>query len=65
MHLKPLLWTALAALGAAAFAQEGREHFVPLFMSASDPDGRQGFVRIVNHSDRGGAVRIYGIDDAG
>ena len=65
MHLKPLLRTALAALGAAAFAQEGREHFVPLFMSATDPDGRQGFVRIVNHSERGGAVQIYGIDDAG
>ena len=65
MYLKPLLWAALAALGAAAFAQEGREHFVPLFMSAADPDGRQGFVRIVNHSDRSGAVRIYGVDDAG
>ena len=65
MHLKPLLWTALAAFGAAAFAQEGREHFIPLFMSAADPDGRQGFIRIVNHSGRSGTVRIYGIDDAG
>ena len=65
MHLKPLLWIVPAALGAAAFAQEGREHFVPLFMSAADPDGRQGFIRIVNHSDRSGVVQIYGIDDAG
>ena len=73
MRLKPLLCTVLAACGAFAAAQaaaqapaqEGREHFVPLFMSASDPDGRQGFVRIVNHSDRSGTVRIYGIDDAG
>ena len=69
MRLKPLLCAVLAACGAFAAAQapaqEGREHFVPLFMSASDPDGRQGFVRIVNHSDRSGTVRIFGIDDAG
>ena len=65
MHLKPLLWIVPAAFGAVAVAEEGREHFVPLFMSAADPDGRQGFIRIVNHSDRSGAVQIYGIDDAG
>ena len=49
-----------------ALAQDtGREHFIPFFMSADDPDGRQGFLRIINHSDRGGTVRIYGVDDAG
>ena len=63
MRLLPLLCAAVAALGVAA--QEGREHPVPLFMSATDPDGRQGFLRIVNHSDRSGAVQIYGIDDGG
>lgn len=63
MRLTALLCVTFAAL--TAVAQEGREHFVPLFMSATDPDGRQGFLRIVNHSDRSGAVRIYGVDDAG
>ena len=61
--LTALLCATFAALTAAA--QEGREHFVPLFMSDEDPDGRQGFMRIVNHSDRAGTVQIYGIDDAG
>ena len=37
---------------------------VPLFPSGSD-DTRQGFVRIVNHADNGGAVRVEAIDDAG
>ena len=35
------------------------------FPSASDPWGRQGFVRVINHSDAGGDVRIEAIDDAG
>ena len=30
------------------------------------PDGsREGFVRIINHSDEGGDVQIVGIDDSG
>lgn len=59
-----LLW----AVFPAPLAQEddaGRTHTIPLFMSASDPDDRQGFVRIINHTDKAGTVRIYGIDDAG
>ena len=41
----------------------GRNTFVPLFPAA----GRsiQGFVRIVNHSDRDGEVRIVATDDTG
>ena len=39
-------------------------HGVPLFPSASD-DFRQGFVRVINHSSRTGAVRLDAIDDAG
>ena len=35
-----------------------------LFPSASTPH-RQGFVRIINHSDQTGTVHITGIDDAG
>ena len=40
---------------------------VPFFLAASalEIDGRQGFVRVVNHSDRAGDVRIVATDDAG
>lgn len=40
---------------------------VPFFLAASayEDDGRQGFVRIVNHSERSGEVRIIATDDAG
>ena len=38
---------------------------VPLFPGASDPSGRRGLLRIVNHSARGGAVRIAAFDDSG
>ena len=37
---------------------------VLLFESASNPD-RQGFVRIINHSDEAGEVRIEAVDDYG
>ena len=43
----------------------GREHSVPLFMAHGDPEQRQGFIRIINHSDEAGTVEIVGIDDAG
>ena len=39
-------------------------HSIALFPSASTPH-RQGFVRIINHSDQTGTVHITGIDDAG
>ena len=39
-------------------------HMVPLFPSAAD-GVRQGFVRVINHSDDAGEVRIDAIDDAG
>ena len=40
---------------------------VPLFLAASrlEDVGRQGFVRVVNRSDRSGEVRIIATDDAG
>ena len=38
---------------------------VPLFPSAADPLGRQGFVRVINRSATDGAVRIRAYDDAG
>ena len=37
-------------------------HRVPLFPSAADAYGNQGFVRVVNHSDAGGVVRIRAFD---
>ena len=37
---------------------------VPLFLSASNP-AREGFVRVLNHSDKAGTVGITAIDDAG
>ena len=40
-------------------------HFVWLFPSASDALGRQGFARVVNHSEVEGEVRIDAYDDAG
>ena len=40
-------------------------HRIPLFPSASDAAGRQGFARVINRSDRAGEVRIEGFDDTG
>ena len=40
------------------------EHALPLFMSAANPR-QQGFMRITNHSDSAGTVRIEATDDAG
>ena len=39
-------------------------HVVPLFPSASDPLGREGFVRVVNRSDEPGTVSIEAFDDS-
>ena len=38
---------------------------MPLFMAHGNAEGRQGFIRIINHSDAPGMVEIVGIDDAG
>ena len=38
---------------------------VPIFPSAADRSGRQGFVRVVNRSAVGGEVLIDAVDDAG
>ena len=40
-------------------------HSVALFPSASDPLGRQGFVRVVNRGDQAGEVHIDAWDDEG
>ncbi|MCY3794657.1 MAG: leucine-rich repeat domain-containing protein [Gammaproteobacteria bacterium] len=54
----------LSNRASAALEYEGM-HRVPLFPSASDALGRQGFVRVINHSGRPGKVRIRAFDDAG
>ena len=46
----------------AALAQH--EYTLPLVMSGSNA-AQQGFVRIINRSDRAGTVRIRAIDDSG
>ena len=37
---------------------------VPLFPAASDPNGRQGFVRVINRSERRGEVTVTAHDDS-
>ena len=51
--------------GAPAALKADGVHTVPLFPSASDPLGRQGFLRIANRSDAAGEVRIVAHDDTG
>ena len=40
------------------------KHTVPLFLSASDPSTREGFMRVVNRSDRPGTVSIQAFDQS-
>ncbi len=42
----------------------GAEFHIPLFISAAD-DLRQGFIRIINHSEEAGTVSVRAIDDVG
>lgn len=58
-----LCWTAHGQ--DAANEPRGREHSIPLFMADGDPEQRQGFIRIINHSDEEGTVEIVGYDDDG
>ena len=51
-------------------AQSGEDgatttYTVPLFPAASDPLGRQGFARVINHTEQPGEVRIEAFDSAG
>ena len=53
----------LTNLSTAPANLNGRIHTVPMFPSASDPLGRQGFVRVINHSAGAGEVTIDAFDD--
>ena len=46
----------------AAAEPDGTQH-LQLFPAASNPHGRQGFVRVANRSERAGTVRIAAFDD--
>ncbi len=55
----------LTNLSAALPEGAGGVRRVPLFPSASDPYGRQGFVRVANRSGRAGTVAVRAFDDGG
>ena len=52
----------MVALGQPVLAQT--EHALPLIMAASNR-AQQGWVRIINHSNRAGTVQIVAVDDYG
>ena len=54
----------------AGLSDHGREHVIPLFVPNDAPSTgaagqQQGFLRIINHSNWEGTVRIHGYDDSG
>ena len=49
----------------AASAKEANVQLVWLFLGASEDSGREGFMRVVNHSAQDGEVRIEAVDDEG
>ena len=55
----------LASVAASASSSTGSARMVPLFPSASDALGRQGFARVINHADEPGEVEIEAYDDEG
>ena len=55
----------LANLSGTPADRTGEAHHIPFFPSAAGGAQRQGFLRIINHSARAGAVRIRAFDDAG
>lgn len=45
--------------------QDNDVHVVPLLLSAADPLGRRGLVRVINRSEQDGIVHIHAYDDEG
>ena len=66
----PFAWPGAGQALAVASSDDGHghgsdgEHLVPYFPSTKDME-RQGFVRVINHSDRSGQVDIMATDDTG
>ena len=67
MHFRLFAMAVLLGWSQAVFSAEdgGREHVIPLFMASDDDLNRQGFMRVINHSNRMGTVEIHGYDDGG
>ena len=55
----------LSNLSTAPANLKGSVRTVPMFPAASDPLGWEGVVRVVNHSDQAGVVKIDALDDSG
>ena len=54
----------ISVLLTSLFVLEANSATVPFFPSSSHPFG-QGFVRVINHSDRSGEIFVHATDDAG
>ena len=65
IHVLSLLATPTGHLANLSTVGATGSRTVPLFPPASDPSGRQGFLRVINRSDVEGEVQIRGYDDAG
>ena len=64
--LRRRAWIAGVVAATAILASaSGSRHSVPFLPSASDPLGREGFVRVINRSEVPGEVTIEAIDDDG
>ncbi|MDE0441584.1 MAG: metallophosphoesterase [Gammaproteobacteria bacterium] len=64
MNLMALAQTGhLTNLSTAPAIVDAAGHTVPMFPAASDALGRQGFVRVINHSREAGEVSIDAFDD--
>ena len=65
IHAMSLLATPTGHLTNLSSVPARGSRTVPLFPSASDPSNRQGFVRVINHTDLGGEIQIAAFDDSG
>ena len=65
IHAMSLLATPTGHLTNLSTVPARGSRTVPLFPSASDPSNRQGFVRVINHTDLGGEIQIAAFDDGG
>ena len=64
MNLMALPLTGhLTNLSTAPANVDAAGHTVPIFPAASDPSGREGFVRVINHAAVAGEVSIDAFDD--
>ena len=65
IHAMSLLATPTGHLTNLSTVPTTGARSVPLFPAAGDDSGRQGFLRVINHSDIGGEAQITAFDDGG